>query len=121
MILFPAVRWKLTVYGMIWREKYIVLQKNWVCLLVGIKPKDTTKLKVWKWKDLLFKGSKENTEMNQNPVGILSMEDFLCAQFPICRNSFQPPWLCQVPKGKFKELLISEVREYRDKGETVKQ
>ena len=35
--------------------------KNWVRLLVGIKPKDTTKPKIGRRKDLLLAATKENT------------------------------------------------------------
>ena len=38
-----------------------MLPKNWVCLLVGVEPKDTTKPKIGRRKDLLLAASKGNT------------------------------------------------------------
>ena len=38
-----------------------MLPENLVCLLVDVEPKDTTKPKIWRRKDLLLTGSKENT------------------------------------------------------------
>ena len=35
--------------------------ENWVCLLVGVEPKDTTKPEIRRRKDLLLAASKENT------------------------------------------------------------
>ena len=39
----------------------IVLPENWVCLLVGLEPKDTTKSKNRRRNRLLLAASKENT------------------------------------------------------------
>ena len=39
-----------------------MLLENWVRLLVGVKPKGTTKPKSGRKKDLLLAASKENTE-----------------------------------------------------------
>ena len=39
----------------------LLLPENRVCLLVGVKPKDTTKPKSGRRKDVLFAASKENT------------------------------------------------------------
>ena len=39
-----------------------LLPENWVRLLVGVEPKDTTKPKSGGRKDLLLAASKENTE-----------------------------------------------------------
>ena len=39
----------------------LFLLKNWVYLLVRVEPKDTTKSKVGRRKDLLLAASKENT------------------------------------------------------------
>ena len=38
-----------------------VLPKNWVCLLVDVEPKDTTKPEIKRRKDLLLAANKENT------------------------------------------------------------
>ena len=38
-----------------------LLLKTWVSLLVGVEPKDTTKPKIRRRKDLLLAASKENT------------------------------------------------------------
>ena len=39
----------------------IFLPQNWIHLLVGVKPKDTTKPQIGKRKDLLLAASKKNT------------------------------------------------------------
>ena len=39
--------------------------QNWVHLLVGVEPKDITKPKIRRGKDLLLAASKENTGPNQ--------------------------------------------------------
>ena len=47
-----------------------VLPKNWIYLLVGVKPKDTTKPEIRRRKNLLlFAASKENTrDLSQSSV-----------------------------------------------------
>ena len=50
-----------------------VLPENWVLLLVGVEPKDTTKPKIWRRKDLLLAASKENTgDLSQSSVPLNS-------------------------------------------------
>ena len=39
----------------------VLLPENWVCLLVGVEPKDTTKPKIRRRKELLLAACKENT------------------------------------------------------------
>lgn len=42
---------------------------NWVCLLVGDEPKDTTKVKMRRRKDLFLAASKENTrDLSQSSI-----------------------------------------------------
>ena len=49
------------------------LPKVWICLWVGIKPKDTTKPKSRRRKDLFLAASKENTEdISQNSTSLNS-------------------------------------------------
>ena len=38
-----------------------MLPENWVCLLVGVEPKDITQPKTGRRRDLLLAASKENT------------------------------------------------------------
>ena len=46
-----------------------MLQKHWVCLLVGVEPKDTTKAKSGRRRDLLLAASEENTrDLSQSSV-----------------------------------------------------
>ena len=54
--------------------KEILLPRTWVCLLVGVEPKDTTKAKIRKKKDLLlFAASKEHTgDLPQSSVSLNS-------------------------------------------------
>ena len=40
---------------------FLVFPENQVCLLVGVKPKDTTKPKIWRRKDLLLLAASKNT------------------------------------------------------------
>ena len=47
--------------------------KNWVCLLVAVKPKDTAKAEIGRRKDLLLAVSKENTgDLSQSSVSLSS-------------------------------------------------
>ena len=46
-----------------------LLPQNWVHLLVGVEPKDTTKPKIGRRNDLLLAASKENTrDLSQSNV-----------------------------------------------------
>lgn len=46
-----------------------MLPPNWVSVLVGVQPKDTTKPKIGRGKDLLLVASKENTrDLSQSSV-----------------------------------------------------
>ena len=46
-----------------------MLPENWVRLLVGVEPKDTTKAESGRRKDLLLAASKENTrDLSQSSV-----------------------------------------------------
>lgn len=61
----------------------VLLPRNWVYLLEGIEPKDTTKSKIWRRKDLLLlAASKENTEalsqssVSQNKIGEVLSEGY---------------------------------------------
>ena len=50
-----------------------MLPKNWVPLLVGVEPKDTTKPKIGRRKDLLLAVRKENTgDLSQSSVSLNS-------------------------------------------------
>ena len=51
-----------------------MLLKNWVCFLVGVKPKDITKAKSGRRKDLLLlEASKENSgDFSQSSVSLNS-------------------------------------------------
>ena len=50
-----------------------VLPENWVCLLRGVKPKDTSKPKIRRRRDLLLAAGVENTgNLSQSSVSLNS-------------------------------------------------
>ena len=50
-----------------------LLPENWVCLLVGVKPEDTTKPEIRRRKDILLAARKENTRhLSQSSVSLHS-------------------------------------------------
>ena len=77
-------------------QKVLLLPQNCIPLLVGVEPKDTTKAKIRRRRDLLPAASKENTrdisqssvspdskigdvfETEQGPMGLLGTEAFPC-------------------------------------------
>ena len=51
----------------------LVLPENWICLLVGVEPKDTTKPKIRRRKDLPLAASNENMgDLSQSSVALNS-------------------------------------------------
>ena len=54
-----------------------LLPEHWVCLLMGVEPKDTTKPKIGRRKDPLLAASKENTgNISQSSVCPKTAESF---------------------------------------------
>ena len=60
-------------------------------------------------------------ETEQDPVGLLGMEAFLCPHFLFEEIGFNLRDLPCVPKGRFKPLLIKEGRRCKDEGGAVKK
>ena len=62
-----------------------VLPENWVCLLRGVEPKDTSKAKIRRRRDLLLAAGVENTgNLSQSSVSLNSKIEGISNQGYMC-------------------------------------